>query len=93
MNIVLKFKDTVKHKTFHGYSVVQCKRCQDNHQKSKDISFKYESQIIVKTIPSKQLSKFTENERLVYFHRRISNKNPFKSKDLDRIPLVDISDN
>ena len=89
LNIVLKFKDTVKHKTFRGYSVVECQRCQDNHQKSKDILFKYESQIIVKTISSKQLSKFTKNERLVYFHRRISNENPFKSKDLDRIPLVD----
>ena len=89
LNIVLKFKDTVKHKTFRGYSVVECQRCQDNHQKSKDILFKYESQIIVKTISSKQLSKFSENERLVYFHRRISNENSFKSKDLDRIPLVD----
>ena len=89
LNIVLKFKDTVQHKTFRGYSVVECQRCQDNHQKSKDILFKYESQIIVKTISSKQLSKFSENERLVYFHRRISNENSFKSKDLDRIPLVD----
>ena len=86
LNIVLKFKDTVKHKTFRGYSVVECQRSQDNHQK--DILFKYESQIIGKTISSKKLSKFTENERLVYFQKRISNENPFKSKD-SRIPLVD----
>ena len=97
LNIVLKFKDVVKHKTFHGYSVVECRRCldgerddpRDNHQKSKDVLFKYESKIVLKTLSDKQLSKFTENEGILYFHSRISNENPFKFKDLDRIPFFD----
>ena len=97
LNIVLKFKDVVKHKTFHGYSVVECRRCldverndpRDNHQKSKDILFKYESRVVLKTLSNKQLSNFTENEGTLYFHSRISNENPFKFKDLDRIPFFD----
>ena len=97
LNIVLKFKDVVKNKTFHGYSVVECRRCldverkdpRDNNQKSKDILFKYESRVVLKTLSNKQLSNFTENEGTLYFHSRISNENPFKFKDLDRIPFFD----
>ena len=97
LNIVLKFKECIIHKTFHGYSVVDCRRCQeteskdprDNHQKSKDILFKNESKLIAETLSSKQLSRFTENEGILYFRSRILNENPFKFKDLDRIPFFD----
>ena len=97
LNIVLKFKECITHKTFHGYSVVDCRRCQEterkdpreNHQKSKDILFKNESKLITETLSSKRLSKFMEKEGILYFRSRVSNENPFKFKDLDRIPFFD----
>ena len=97
LNIVLKFRSVLKHRTCHKYSVQECEICEPvkipdprkNHQESKDTLFRFESKRLSKSLSKKQLEKFTWNQGILYYQSRISEENPFKFKDLDMVPFID----
>ena len=97
LNIVLKFRSVLKHRTCHKYSVQECEICtpvkipdpRNNHQESKNTLFRFESKRLSKSLGKKQLEKFTWNQGILYYQSRISEENPFKFKDLDMVPFID----
>ena len=97
LNIVLKFKNVLKHETFHEYLVQNCTVCMSkedpdprlNHQESKDILFRFESKRVESSLSAKELGKFTKKDDIFYFQSRIAKENPFKFRDLDMNPFID----
>ena len=97
LNIVINFKNSLKHKTFHKSPVQGCMRCTRpeipdprlNHQESKDILFRVESKRVRRVLKPKELNKFTCKEGILYYQSRIAKENPFKFKDLDMNPFID----
>jgi len=97
LNIVLKFREVLKHKTTHKYSVQGCELChpkksrdpRNNHQESKDIMYRFETKRLKGTLSKKQLEKFEFYQGILYYESRINKENPFKFKDLDKVPFID----
>ena len=97
LNIVLKFREVLKHKTTHKYSVQGCEIChpeksrdpRNNHQESKDIMYRFETKRLKDTLSKKQLEKFEYYQGVLYYESRINKENPFKFKDLDKVPFID----
>ena len=62
LNIVLKFRNVLKHETFHEYLVQNCTVCtskenpdpRPNHQESKDILFRFESKRVGASLSPKE---------------------------------------
>ena len=56
------------------------------------IIFQYETRMLKSTIPKARLSKFVEQDGVLYYPGRLSVDNPFRFKDLDSIPFLDAPD-
>ena len=56
---------------------------------AKDYVYKYETQVALNSLTPKQLKKYTLNDNILYFHGRLCKDNPFRFKDLDKVPFLD----
>ena len=98
LNIVLRFSSVLKHRTKHKYSVQECELCypvkrpdpRNNHQESKDVMYRFETKRLKESLSKRQLEKFKYHQGILYYESRISKENPFKFKDLDKVPFIDV---
>ena len=61
----------------------------DFEYKAKQVLYRYETQVAIKSLSTKQLRKYTLKDNILYFFGRLSKDNPFRFADLERIPFVD----
>ena len=98
LNIVVDFPCILKHKSQHEINhSTDCLYCIysenpaliDFGDKAKQVLYRYETQVALASLSSKQLRKYTLKDNILYFFGRLSKDNPFRFKDLERIPFLD----
>ena len=56
------------------------------------VIFQYETRMLKKSLPAAKLSKYIEQNKVLYYPGRLSEDNPFRIQDTDAIPFLDTPD-
>ena len=96
LNIVYSFIQSCLHHLKKCHKLwVDCIFCKsifdyrDNRSSSKNALYRYETERIKNEYGRKKLVKYFESNRILYFKGRLSDNNPFRFRDLDKIPFLD----
>ena len=93
LKLVIKFTKIIQHRKHQTSKNKSCHICNNEELKDWDaeqVLFKYETQVVKATMKPEKLKAFKEQEGILYHQGRITSKNPFRIKDLDQVPFLDI---
>ena len=103
IGVILKFKDKLVHRIRHRTKedgskkiegLEECNQCIESNlnqydMRAEEILFRHETKMIIMTVPTSKLTKFTMENDILIFTGRLSEENPFRFRDLDEVPFLD----
>ena len=90
---MLSFVSSIKHAVHRPKVMDNCYICTNSvitESEAELVLLRYETCVIRSSLPFEKLKQFSEHNGILYYQSRLTEENPFRVEDLDKIPFLDL---